>query len=102
MLQAHIDQRKFILEQSPFSESFQIVGGVLFNGVFDESTEERSADNSGVTSKVINSRVIVPTLPTGLVNRVTNVVRLLTGITYKVTACAVDTEGIPVIWLYKE
>ena len=55
-----------MIGQSPFSESFQIIGGTFFRGTFDESTRIESEDNAGVGKNVIDSRIIVPTLPGGL------------------------------------
>ncbi len=94
------DQRKAQVELSPSSEDFQIVGGVIFRGIFDRSHEEDNKDDGNIQQKKLVPRIMVSVVPSGIVPRITKVIRSVDNTTYTVRFVSIDDEGIPVIWLY--
>ena len=93
------DQRLYEVENSPFAQEFQIVGGDTFRGTFDHSyIEDGDEDNGHIRQKGRVPRIYVATIPTGIVKGVE--------ITFESKSFHVqgnpglDDEGVPVIWLY--
>lgn len=93
------EQRKKQVEDGPFSETFQIVGGDTFKGVFDKSHIEENKDAGNVLQKKLYPRILCNIEPSGLDPRVTKIQREdSTEFTYNFTG--LDKEGIVLLWLF--
>lgn len=97
------DQRKLQIEQSPFSEEFQIVGGGSFRGIFDKSHEETNKDGGNIRQKNLSPAIMISDIPSGLIERASKIQRegWTTGDKiYTFRAYGKDEEGIPILWLF--
>ena len=98
-LDIYRDHREEQLENGPFSETFQIVGGSTFKGVFDRSHMEENKDSGNVRQKKLYPRILVSEVPSGLTPNVTKIQREEgTEFTFKFSA--IDDEGIEYLWLF--
>lgn len=98
------DQRKAQIEESPFSETFQIVDSDLtFKGIFDEAHEESNKDGGNVRQKKTVPVILVSERPEGITERTTKIQReeWETGDPeYTFNLYGKDKEGVPVLWLF--
>jgi len=95
--------RKSQIEISPSSETFQIVGGSTFKGIFDRAHFQDSKDSGNVTQKKLNPLIMVSEKPAGLTERSTKIRRdgWVTGDhEYTFFKIGLDDEGIPILWLH--
>ena len=102
MLDAYYTQRLYQVENSPFSETFEIVGtDDTFNGIFDRAHQEESRSGGGVSRKTVGTRIMVATIPDALdgLERAAEITRVSTGETYKYNKPGKDLEGVPILWL---
>ena len=93
-------QRKDQVELNPSSELFQIVDGGTFRGVFDRAHLEDRKDKGNVTQKKLTPLIMVSEIPSGLIERTTQIERESVGKTYTLSFVSLDDEGIPILWLY--
>lgn len=91
-------QKKAQIEESPFSETFQIVGGGSFKGIFDDAYDTGMSDGGNVTQRSTCPAIMVYEEPAGLVKGSEILREDLTSFKWRRTG--LDTEGIPVLWLY--
>ncbi len=94
------DHRTNQIELSPSSETFQIVGGSTFKGIFERSHLENNKDSGNVMQKKLTSRILVSTIPAGLTERVTKITREDPGKEFTFNFAGLDDEGIPILWLF--
>ncbi len=88
------------LALSPSSETFQIVGGDTFTGIFDRAHFEENKDDGNNEQKILSPVIMVSTVPAGLVERQTEITRENGTDTYKLFFIGKDDEGIPLLWLF--
>ncbi len=88
------------LALSPSSETFQIVGGDTFSGVFDRAHFEENKDDGNNQQKILKPVIMVSTIPSGLTERVTQITRENGTDTYTLFFIGKDDEGIPLLWLF--
>ncbi len=96
-------QRADMIELDPSSETFNIVGGGSFEGIFDLSHVENNKDNGNITQKKLNPTIMVPIIPSGLRPMETQIKRVgwLPGDkVYTFQFAGNDSEGVPVLWLF--
>jgi len=97
------DHRKNQIETSPFSETFQIVGGSTFKGIFDKAHFQDNKDSGNVTQKKLNPLIMVSEKPVGLTERSTKIRRegwTIGDYEYTFFKIGTDEEGIPILWLH--
>ena len=102
MLEIYRTQRLYQIENGPFSESFEVVEtGDTFKGIFDRSHREEGNDSGNVSRKTVATHIMVATIPEALEGqgRTVTIKRVDTGVVYKYNKSALDTEGIPILWL---
>jgi len=93
------DNKVYLLENSPFSEMFGIIGTTnTFKGIFDRAFIEGSQDKGNVTNRKLLARILVATVPTGLIPRVSKITRE-DGTEYLFGYAGIDDEGIQHLWL---
>jgi hypothetical protein len=92
--------RDATIQLSPFSELFQIVGGVSFYGVFDEAHVEENKDAGQVTQKKRKPLIMVSEVPSGLVERTSKITREGETREYTFHYVGKDAEGLPILWLF--
>ena len=92
------NQRLYEVENSPFAQEFQIVGGDTFKGTFDHSyIEDGKEDGGNIRQRGRVPRIYVATIPVGVIKGVE--------ITFESKSfhvkgnSSLDDEGVPVIWL---
>lgn len=93
--------RKQAVEYSPASEEFTIAGVGTFRGIFDKSAIDESEDGGHVEQKNIHTRIMVDSVPSGLVERVSKITRegeVLPEYTF--SFYDVDEEGQGNVWMY--
>ena len=88
------------IELSPSSETFQIVGGSTFKGIFDRAHKEDDKDSGNVTQKKLTPMIMVSTIPAGLTPRTSEITRETVDKTFKLNFIGKDEEGIPILWLF--
>lgn len=88
------------VELSPFSETFQIVGGDTFRGWFDRAHLEDKEDKGHITQKKLTPLIGVAEVPAGLVERSSEITRENGTDTYTLRFIGKDDEGIPILWLF--
>lgn len=88
------------IELSPSSETFQIVGGSTFIGIFDRAHKEDNKDSGNVTQKKLTPMIMVSTIPAGLIEQSSEITRETPGETFVFNYVGKDDEGIPILWLY--
>lgn len=93
-------QRKFEIEEGPFSEAFYLdPSGVRasFRGIYDEPYSVGDKDSGQVRQQMRKPRIIVDTIPEGVIPQTTLVeVRGVVTLIQKVDR---DPEGVPRMWL---
>jgi len=97
------EHRKNQIEQSPSSETFQIVGGSTFKGIFDRSHFEENKDSGNVTQKKPFPIIMVNIRPADLTEKSSKIRRENFQIgdkEYIFNYIGTDDEGIPILWLY--
>ena len=92
------EQRKNMIELDPSSETFQIVGGGTFIGIFDDAYDMGSKDSGNVTMRSTCPAIMTAEEPAGLSKDVEILREDLTPFTWRRTGT--DEEGIVAIWLY--
>ena len=92
--------RKDCTENGTSSEEFLIDGATSFYGTFDKSHIEEKTDSVNVDQKNVSPRIMVNSLPSGLVGNSSKITRVFTGEEYIFSFYGEDTEGIGQIWLY--
>lgn len=104
MSQATLDildtHRAAQIETSPSSEEFQIVGGDSFQGIFDEAHQEDKNDDGNVLQKKLTPMIMVSTIPSGIVERQTKIIRETAGYEYTFNFAGKDDRGVPILWLF--
>lgn len=90
-------QRTDMIELNPSSETFQIVGGDSFIGVFDDAYDMGPKDSGHVTQRSTCPAIMVSTAPAGLVKDVE--ITREEGDSYIWRRTGTDEEGIVVIFL---
>lgn len=93
------EQRTAQIEESPASETFQIVGGSTFKGVFDRANFSDSKDKGNVKNQFLRPCIMVSVVPSGIEERTTKIQRE-EGSEYTLFFIGKDDEGIPLLWLY--
>lgn len=88
------------IELSPSSETFQIVGGSTFKGIFDRAHKEDNKDSGNVLQKKLTPLIMVSTIPAGLTERSSQITRETVGETFTFSYVGKDEEGIPILWLF--
>lgn len=92
--------RKETIETGSNSEEFTFNSGASsFLGIFDDSHIEEKEDKGNVEMKTTHARIMVDSLPAGLVSNI-EITRAFTGEKYYFSFYGKDTEGIPTVWLY--
>ena len=91
--------RKNAVEESAASETFQIVGGGTFKGVFDRTWDDGNKDKGGAVKKTLRPFIMVNERPAGLTERTSLIQREDETETLRFFAEGKDTEGIPILWL---
>lgn len=92
------EQRKNMIELDTSSETFQIVGGDSFIGIFDDAYDTGPKDNGHVTQRSTCPAIMVSEEPSGLTKGVE--IQRESGKTYTWRRTGTDEEGIVAIWLY--
>ena len=92
--------RKDCTENGVSSEEFLIDGATSFYGTFDKSHIEEKTDATNVDQKNVSPRIMVNSLPVGLVGNSSIIKRVYTGVEYIFSFYGRDTEGIGLVWLY--
>ncbi len=96
--QAILDQQLTdMIELNPDSETFQIVGGDSFIGIFDDAYDMGPKDSGHVTQRSTCPAIMVSTAPAGLVKDVE--ITREAGASYLWRRTGTDDEGIIVIFL---
>jgi len=88
------------LSLSPSSETFQIVGGATFSGIFDRAHFETDKDRGNITQKKLMPMIMVAEIPAGLSERVTEITRENGTDTYTFSYAGIDDEGVAILWLF--
>lgn len=88
------------LALSPSSELFQIVDGDTFSGVFDRAHFEENKDDGNNQQKILRPVIMVSDIPSGMVERQTQITRENGTDTYTLFFIGIDDEGIPLLWLF--
>jgi len=93
------NDKKNQIELSPFSETFQIVGGVSFIGIFDDAYDTGMVDGGNVTQRSTCPAIMVVEEPTGLIKG--SEIERESGELFTWRRNGTDSEGVPVVFLYK-
>ena len=85
------------IKLSPSSEEFQIVGGSVFYGIFDNSHIQDKNDSGNVKQKKRFARIIVDTITAEMVQGVE--VLFPDSSTKAIAFHGRDENGVPILWL---
>jgi len=99
-LDAMNQHRKDCTENGYSSEEFTVPGFDSFFGTFDHSHIEEKNDSANVQQKQLYKRIMVDSMPDGLVGNTTKITRVSTGVVYAFSSYGKDTEGIGLVWLF--
>ena len=94
------EQRKAQIEESPFSETFQIVGGSTFKGIFNRANRQGRKDPGNVKPMILNPSIMVDSRPEGIIEHETIIEREDGVSKYTFSSYDTDEEGIPILWLF--
>ncbi len=91
-------QRADMIELDPSSETFNIVGGPTFIGIFDDAYEINQADGGNVSQRSTCPAIMVSEIPDGLIKG--TIINREDGDSFTWRRSGTDSQGVNVIWLY--
>ena len=93
------EDRKNHVELNPSSETFQVIGGSSFLGVFDRNVIKANKDQGNVKQQRLRAVIMVASIPSGLVQG-QSIIKRENGEEYTFFKPILDDEGIGLLWLY--